>query len=1405
MSEQEPKEQAVPRVEDEGKSEDKEEAVLQGGASESWQVVGGESPRGKGEGPADDADNLHDGDSAGLVQSRIEVEKCGEDYELSRDGNRLWRILKFLSLDRCFDKGVRAPAKGEALKYMSLRVPLSDSFIREQLQSGAAPRRNNSVYTSKYTIWTFIPLAAAYQFRRFVNAFFLLIVIFLVIGNVNPDLWLTPWAAFGTASYLTLIVIAGMAVEGYDDLTKHRGDAVENNQTIERVDLRTGKIVETTWGSVLPGDIVLVKDRGNFPADLIFLCSSSDKPNMCYIETSGIDGETNLKIKDGPTALSQRILANLKPGLQRQSQAGKEDVARALASSAFGLYEYEQPNAFLQFNGSITFPASSQEQQELKVPLEFRNLILRGSELRNTKWIFGLVAYAGHETKLSLSRKISPVKFSRIDILLNRVMLALFCIYLTLLCGVADLTLFQQTDTSEWWYFKRTSSVDGYLVPGGVAFFITFMILFSNWIPVSMVLLVELVNTYLAMLVNCDIKMYHPETNTAACCRSPTLSAEIGQITHFFSDKTGTLTRNEMKLVGLYVNRKRYGIIPPPLGPDGKPLIAQPDTTSTMTTTSTASDKTPATETVDEPNVAQLFSGLPGHLHENQDSQSDSPESIQFRKVLDLLVFLAVCHTVILETDEETSEVTLNSESPDEEAFVKGAAALGVKLLDASNGGVSVQLPKGDILRYEVLALNAFNSTRKRMSIVICRPDGSIVTMMKGADNFILSRLAKGQEEVVQDLEEQLMIYAWAGLRTLVMAQRELSESEYIEWDQKYKAATVAPIGERAEALTAVAELIESEMTLVGATAIEDQLQVGVPEAIQTLRDAGIQVWVLTGDKVETAINIGLSSQLLDSSMYQIELTSSDREQVLRQLEVVYDILFATPQKAKSIGPSKVVDIEHGRGADTDALAQSNKVGPANFGEEEETHKLQETLRNGGYLALVISGDALELLLGKQKGSAKLENKLLAIARACKVVLACRVSPVQKALIVEMVRYAPDNGRLPRPPVTLAIGDGANDVPMIQSAHVGVGISGHEGRQAVNASDFSIAQFRFAVRLLLIHGRLNYRRLSCMICFVCYSWIVYILVLFVYQPFTLWSGSQVYFAYLYTFFAPPLLNFAIVSVGWFSCDLSEQAVLANPRAYCIGAENRDMGMRSVIVVLSRGLFHVALIFALVLSSCEPIIDSGALGSTIFTAVFMVVFFEQLIQGSSFNSVSVIAYSFLFVAFLVGMSIATTPAYLYFSDAYPARAWMQIVLVVVLSLVVRAATALAQREWWPTPIQILQEQERILGLYAPTKVGVSKSKVLKEAVLLVSSPIPMAIKRIKKMLGEGTIQSLSRSVNKAGITPVYPRKSDFNFVEAEEEKRVRRSSVASMESNMGHSRLLKDGSARLTLTLYSARK
>lgn len=353
-----------------------------------------------------------------------------------------------------------------------------------------------------------------------------------------------------------------------------------------------------------------------------------------------------------------------------------------------------------------------------------------------------------------------------------------------------------------------------------------------------------------------------------------------------------------------------------------------------------------------------------------------------------------------------------------------------------------------------------------------------------------------------------------------MLAQRELTQEQWESWNKVHRAAQTA-LSDREGALERAAEEIEMEMMLVGATAIEDKLQDGVPNTIATLARAGIKIWVLTGDKQETAENIAFACQLLRTDMQLNRVVGDTVEEVRAELKKALD------RNKEHIG------------------------------------------KNTEHLALIVEGKSLIAIMDDET----MTNDLLTFGQMCKAVVACRVSPNQKRQIVAMVR----NGVKP-PPMTLAIGDGANDVPMIMEAHVGVGISGNEGLQAVRSADYAIAQFRYLQRLLLVHGRNNYIRVARLILYIFYKNTVNVTALFLFNIYQGWSGTTLFASFLQMSFNFFFTGVPIIVFGFMEQDVTAVTAMRHPQLYIPGQRKESFNLHVAASWGLNALVHTLVVF-----------------------------------------------------------------------------------------------------------------------------------------------------------------------------------------------------------------------------------
>ncbi|KAM0749097.1 phospholipid-translocating P-type ATPase [Meredithblackwellia eburnea MCA 4105] len=1033
----------------------------------------------------------------------------------------------------------------------------------------------NSVSTSKYNPVTFLPKFLFEQFSKYANLFFLFAACIQQIPTVSPT------NRYTTIAPLALVLFVAALKELQEDVKRHQSDADLNSRKTKV--LVGDQFVEKPWRSVQVGDIVRLESNDFFPADLVII-SSSEPEGLCYIETSNLDGETNLKIKQSSPSTS--------------SLTSPQAVSRLT-----GQMRCEQPNNSLYtFEATLSIASGTSGQKE--VPLGPDQILLRGAQLRNTAWLYGLVVFTGHDTKLMRNATAAPIKRTAMERMVNKQVVFLFFILLGLSIGCAVGSLLRNhINGSQMWYVELDT---GNVASQFVLDILTFIILYQNLVPISLIVTMEVVRFQQAILINSDLDMYYPVTDTPALCRTSSLVEELGQIHYIFSDKTGTLTCNQMDFQQCSIG--------------GIPYI----------------------ETVEEGKRGELFSFA--EMRANLTGGHETSSVIN-----EFLTLLATCHTVIPETDND-GKITYQASSPDEAALVSGADVLGYRFTTRKPQSIFVDV-LGQQQEFQVLNILEFNSTRKRMSSVIRGPDGKVKLYCKGADTVILERLSQGTQPYTEITLNQLEEYATEGLRTLCIAMREIPEEEYRRWAAIYDKAA-ATINGRADAIDKAAELIERDLFLLGATAIEDKLQEGVPDTIHTLQQAGIKVWVLTGDRQETAINIGLSCRLISESMSLVivneESAHETRDFITKRLEAVKNA--------------------------------------RNAGDFEE-------------LALIIDGKSLSYAL--EKGLNKI---FLELAVMCKAVVCCRVSPLQKALVVKLVKKNLQAN-------LLAIGDGANDVSMIQAAHVGVGISGQEGLQAARSADVAISQFRFLKKLLLVHGTWSYQRLSKLILYSFYKNIALYMTGFWFSIQSSFSGQVLEESWTLTFYNVVFTVLPPFVLGVFDQFVGARMLDRYPELYTLGQRNKFFSVRIFWQWIASAVVHSFVIYAATAAVVkdELILPQGWIagqwvwGTTLYLGCLLTVLAKAALISDIWTKYTLLAIpgSFIFTMGFLPLYAWVAPL-LGFSLEYQnlvARLWSSLVFWLTIfglpvALLLRDfAWKSYKRMFTPEPYHIVQEIQK----------------------------------------------------------------------------------------------------------------
>uniref|UniRef100_A0AAV2MJC0 Phospholipid-transporting ATPase n=1 Tax=Knipowitschia caucasica TaxID=637954 RepID=A0AAV2MJC0_KNICA len=1085
---------------------------------------------------------------------------------------------------------IRDAWNGQKARDKDLRNLVSN-LPYEGLHKWKQPNRHfpsNGIKTTKYTILFFLPMNLYEQFHRLANLYFvgLAILNFVpVVQAFQPEVAMIP----------ICVILALTAIkDACEDFRRYLSDKRLNGMPCLVYSRKDKCFVEKRWRDVCVGDFVKVESNDIIPADLLLL-HTSDPDAVCHIETANLDGETNLK--------------------QRRAVPGVCITNPEFEPESFtGIVVCEKPNDNLNH-----FKCYVEKLDKEKVGAGISNLLLRGCTMRNTDFAIGFVVYAGRETKAMLNNNGPRYKRSRLERRLN--IDVIFCIILLFtMCIIGSL--------GHYLWLDSMSSVPLYLVLGSAldnpsqsSFykFFSMLILLQVLIPISLYVSIEMVKIAQIYFITNDLDLYDEETDTSIQCKALNITEDLGQIQYIFSDKTGTLTENKMvfrrcSIMGTEYSHKENGVR---LSAVNKPeededvlfsqsfLSSKPgwslDSEDSEVSNSQEKKSDQRHRSKDHAKSDAAFSSpLETEVIPDQKLLQRIKETERIDAYLDFFLALAICNTVmvsmatakrprnphfvqnrksnpldtlsslvkkagsiretlsswtrprahtssdiILTAQDQsrdptegqtcslhvppqgpTPAVSLNqlcyeAESPDEAALVHAAKAYGFILLSRTPDSVTVGLPSEARLSFQVLDTLAFDSNRKRMSVLVRHPiSREYILYTKGADYAIMELLGtpcdeKLQKAIASETQQHLDCYAKEGLRTLCITKKVLSDSEYESWAVTRQHA-LAAMDDREQLIMESAVQIETNLCLLGATGVEDRLQDSVPDTIMALREAGIRVWVLTGDKPETAVNIGYACRLLEQD--DLVINMSCKNQV-----TCTSILDCTLEEVRRY---------------------SNN--PLNVDTTPD-------------ISLVIDGQTLTMAM-----SPDLRERFIDLVKHCRSVLCCRVTPLQKSDVVKLIR---DKLQV----MALAVGDGANDVNMIQAADIGVGVSGQEGMQAVMASDFAISRFKHLKKLLLVHGHWCYSRLANMIIYFFYKNAANVNLLFWFQFFCGFTANAMIDHWLMIFFNLFFTSVPPVMFGIMDKDLSAEMLLGLPELYRTG-QGKGTIVHAAIILGSVALY-----------------------------------------------------------------------------------------------------------------------------------------------------------------------------------------------------------------------------------------
>ncbi|EFO26770.1 hypothetical protein LOAG_01717 [Loa loa] len=967
-------------------------------------------------------------------------------------------------------------------------------------------KTSNYVSTTKYNLFTFLPLFLFYQFKTFGNWFFLLICIVQFFPSLNP------YGTNTTIIPLVVIILAAAAKEIFEDFGRLVADRRVNRQIVlickQEEDAKNWKWERIHWAQLKVGQVVKIMKNEFIPADIILL-SSSEPAGVAYIETSNLDGETNLKIRQA---------------LPKTARIIDDDKIKALCSS-LSKVECDPPSpALYEFHGVIKINNSfemlrkeSDEHHKAICSLGTNQLLPRGCRLQNTDWVYGVAVYAGRCTKLVLNTGGTRTKVSLVERITNCIMMIQFgfLVFMALFNACMGCSSISKV------YYYMPYFRENFHRPHIFPTLIGLIIFYSGLIPISLNITLEMIQLFQAYFIQQDLNLYDEHSDTKAEVRSSNLNSQLGQVRYIISDKTGTLTQNKMRFKMCTIGGVKYGSM-------------------------------------------KMAKFMDERILEDLINNADNAKAIR-----EFLTLLAICHMIVPEkvTNSEKQKVVYHSPSPDEKALVKCARDLKFIFHTRTPQCVYIEA-MGVQEKYDILHVLEFTSNRKRMGVIVRCPDKKLKLYIKGSDNVIFPRLTSNSDKsTISKTTEHLVHFANLGLRTLCMAVCVLSEEEYEKWEPGYHRASIALEG-REKLIEEEAEKIEKNLELLGASAIEDKLQEGVKKTIEHLIEGGIIIWVLTGDKLETAQSIGYSCGLIDPFTPILVLSERNPEETANKINTYLD----------SFANKKIK------------------------------------------ISLIVSGESLGHALKKQY-----KMQFLYLASLSSTVICCRCSPAQKAAVVKSLKNWSDG-------TVLAIGDGANDIAMIQAADIGIGISGEEGLQASLAADYSIAQFRFLERLIFVHGAISYHRITKVILYFFYKNIVQTLTMFLYEFHTLFADSAIMDSWSMVMFNIFFTSWPPLAIGIWDRLLPFEVMIDYPALYYLSQSSETFSLKTYFTWMFTGLVHAMVISTIayrtfkndVLWYTGRVANYYVMGTVINIAIVIVVNLKAVMETDSITIMSWIA-------------------------------------------------------------------------------------------------------------------------------------------------------------------------------------
>ena len=1000
---------------------------------------------------------------------------------------------------------------------------------------------NNEITTTKYNVITLIPKNLFYQLCRASNMYFLIVCILNCLSFSPKD----PVSMIATFSFVLIFTMGKDAVLDY---SRFKQDQKSNSRIC--LIYKNKKWKKEKCYKIMPGNIIKIKEDEECTCDILII-KSSNINGYLFVDTKNLDGESNLKEK--------YVVENLK---------NMQITADELSCLSGNIITNDSDENLNEWEGELNY----NNIKDIYCTMD--NMMLKGTILKNTDYIYGIVVYAGHHTKIMKNSHKPEPKVSKMIKIMDKLLYSLFaftlllCLIFAFLCNNFEEKNGEKYDYIFINYDKRKQKNKPTKI---LIYFIIFFIDYYQIIPISLYVCMEIIKIYQNILISYDFEIYDIKNDRPAESRESGLIEQLGQIDFLFSDKTGTLTMNQMEFKKCFINGKIYGAEKESNECTDAPFSINGDMSAYELLTKV------------NQNEKQDKTGCENNYEDDKIS------------VNRFFLLICVCNDVFPTIKDD--KIIYQSTFPDDIALVKGAQQLGYEFqLRNYNNLVIKNYINHNTYNFEVLIFIPFTSDRKRMTILVKdQNQGKYFIFSKGSDSVMICD-STNQKSIItkynhsmekKKLERVLEYFSKEGLRILVMGYREIEQEQAIKLKKRYT-DSLKSYSKKMEIFSE----IEKDLIFCGCSAIEDKLQEGVPETIKTLMNCGIRIWVLTGDKKETAIQISKQCNLIGDNMVLYDLTKNKNEfNLIKKLEKLCD-----KYKLNDYINKKNINLE-------DIL---NNV------KNNEKIAFKD-------IAFIIDGFSLQKVFVNQK----IGRLFFLLGVISKSVICCRISPKQKSLVVDLIK---SNGDF----ITLAIGDGANDIPMIMEASVGVGIQGKEGTQAVRSSDYSIGQFRYLEKLILFYGRNGYTKIAKYISYYFYKNFILVVTELIFTFYNGYSG-QIFFPEWYgTLFNAVFTSWPCIFVFAYEKELSVKICRKFPVLYKAGLKNYYFNLKTFWTYILYALFHSILCFMIPAYGLRNIINergdtmnSWKISTVSFSMVIHVVSIKLLLISNFWNWFSIL--------------------------------------------------------------------------------------------------------------------------------------------------------------------------------------